>query len=80
MELSSDFKELVRSRTEIVGLIQDYLTLIPVRGGREFKGLCPFHDDKNPSLIVYPERQSYKCWSCQAGGDVFTFVQEIDGL
>jgi len=80
VELSSDFKELVRSRTEIVGLIQDYLTLIPVRGGREFKGLCPFHDDKNPSLIVYPERQSYKCWSCQAGGDVFTFVQEIDGL
>ncbi len=77
---SSDFKELVRSQTDIVGLIGETIALQPARGGREHKGLCPFHDDHDPSMIVSTERQSYKCWACGEGGDCFSFIMKIDGL
>ena len=80
MELSSDFKELVRSRTEIVSLIGESTTLIPERGGAEYKCLCPFHDDSNPSMRVYPDRQSFRCWVCDEGGDVFTWVMKREAL
>jgi DNA primase len=75
---SDDFKELVRSRTDIVHLIGETVALHP--NGRVFKGLCPFHDDHNPSFTVNPERQTYKCWSCQEGGDCFSFVMKHDSL
>jgi DNA primase len=74
------FKEEVRTRTDIVGLISESVTLQPQRGGREFKGLCPFHDDHNPSMIVYVDRQSFKCWSCQTGGDCFAFVMKRENI
>ena len=80
MDLSSDFKELVRSRTEIVSLIGESTTLIPERGGAEYKCLCPFHDDSNPSMRVYPDRQSFRCWVCDTGGDVFTWVMKREAL
>ena len=57
-----EFKELVRSRTDIVQLIGETIALQPQQGGRVFKGLCPFHEDHNPSFTVNPERQTYKCW------------------
>lgn len=76
----SDFKELVRSRTDLVELIGESVALEPERGGRGFKGLCPFHDDHNPSLTVSPERQSYKCWSCGEGGDCYSFVMKTQAL
>jgi DNA primase len=56
----------------IVDLVGEHVSL--TRRGRTFKGLCPFHDDHNPSLNVDPERQFYKCFSCGAGGDIFDFV------
>ncbi|MBS0264654.1 MAG: DNA primase, partial [Planctomycetes bacterium] len=74
------FKEEVRSRTDIVGLIAESVTLQPQRGGREFKGLCPFHDDHNPSMVVYVERQSFKCWSCNEGGDCYAFVMKRENI
>ncbi len=80
MDLSSDFKELVRSRTEIVSLIGESTTLIPERGGAEYKCLCPFHEDTNPSMRVYPDRQSFRCWVCDEGGDVFTWVMKREAL
>ena len=73
---ADEFKELVRSRTDIVNLIAESVTLQSQRGGREFVGLCPFHDDHNPSMRVYPDRQSYRCWSCNEGGDCFSFVMK----
>ena len=73
---SDDFKELVRSRTDLVGLIGESVALSS--RGREFVGLCPFHDDHKPSLRVNPERQSFKCWACQEGGDCFSFVMKRD--
>jgi DNA primase len=75
-EFTNEFRDTVRERTDIVQLIGESVPLISQRGGREYKALCPFHDDHNPSMTVNPERQSYRCWSCNAGGDVFTFVME----
>lgn len=80
VELPSDFKELVRSRTEIVSLIGESLTLQPIAGGREYQALCPFHPDHNPSMRVYPERQTFRCWVCNEGGDVFTWVMKHENL
>jgi DNA primase len=66
----------IKQAVDLVALVGEYL---PVhRSGSKFKGLCPFHDDHNPSLELNPERQSFKCWSCGAGGDVFDFVQRYE--
>lgn len=78
--LAHEFKEQVRSRTDLVALIGESVRLEPRRGGREHVGLCPFHDDHNPSMTVSPERQSYKCWACGEGGDCFSWVMKHDGL
>jgi DNA primase len=71
-----EFRDTVRNQTDIVGLIGESLSLQPRNGGKLFVGLCPFHDDRNPSLNVYPDRQTFRCWSCNTGGDCFTFVME----
>lgn len=73
-----DVKELVRSKTDIVALIGESLSLQPRHGGRLYVGLCPFHEDHNPSFNVNPERQTYRCWVCQKGGDCFSYVMEYD--
>ena len=75
----TDFKEMVRSRTDLVALVGATVSLAPQRGGSDYVGLCPFHDDHNPSFHVYPERQSYRCWVCDEGGDCFSFVMKTDG-
>jgi DNA primase len=67
----------IKNAVDIVSLVADY-GLPSHRTGAKLKTLCPFHDDHNPSLELNPERQSYKCWSCGAGGDIFTFVKEIE--
>ena len=66
----------IKNALDIVAFIGQYLPLH--RAGSKFKALCPFHDDRNPSLEINPERQSYRCWSCGAGGDIFDFVQNIE--
>jgi DNA primase len=60
---------------EVVG---EYVTL--KRAGANYKGLCPFHDDKSPSMSVSPSKGIFKCFSCQQGGNVFQFVMEHEGL
>ena len=74
------FKEQVRLRSDIAAVIGESISLKALRGGAELAGLCPFHDDRNPSLKVYPDRQTFRCWSCDTGGDVFSFVMKYDGL
>ncbi|MCI0674597.1 MAG: CHC2 zinc finger domain-containing protein, partial [Phycisphaerales bacterium] len=66
--------EVVRDATDLVRLIGEHVALRPK--GREHVGLCPFHDDKNPSLAVVTHKGNafYKCHSCGAGGDAFDFV------
>ena len=78
--IPDDFKELVRDRTNLVDLVSERVALQALRNGADYVGLCPFHEDKNPSLHVYPERGSYRCWSCQEGGDCFSWVQELERL
>ena len=63
----------IKQAADIVAIVGEYLPL--KRAGRSFKALCPFHDDKNPSLNVNPERQIFKCFACGEGGDVIRFVQ-----
>ncbi|MCW2831641.1 MAG: primase, partial [Aeromicrobium sp.] len=67
----------IRERTGEV--IEQYVTLKNAGGGSR-KGLCPFHDEKSPSFNVRPSVGSYHCFGCGAGGDVFKFVMEIEGL
>ena len=78
--LPSDIKELVRSRTDLIALVGESVALHSQRGGRIFKALCPFHDDHNPSMEVNPERQTYRCWVCNKGGDCFSWVMEYEGV
>ncbi len=61
----------VRERTDIVELISSYVPL--TRAGRSYKGLCPFHQEKTPSFVVFPDSQNFHCFGCGKGGDVFTF-------
>jgi DNA primase len=63
----------IKNAVDIVALVGEYVPLRRV--GSKYKALCPFHDDHNPSLEVNPERQSFKCWSCGVGGDVFDFIK-----
>lgn len=70
-----DFKELVRANTNLVDLVSETVALTP-RGGNDYVGLCPFHDDKNPSFHVYADRQSYRCWVCDEGGDCFGWTMK----
>ena len=63
----------IKQAVDIVALVGESLTVH--RSGSKFKALCPFHDDHHPSMELNPDRQSYKCWSCGAGGDIFDFVK-----
>jgi DNA primase len=75
--LADDSVKQVKEANDIVAVIEGYLELRPA-GGAKFKGLCPFHDDRNPSLIVDQQWQNYKCWACNKYGDVFQFVQDYE--
>lgn len=78
MLLMDSHSEQVKNRLSIVDVVGSYITLIP--SGRYFKARCPFHHEKTPSFIVTPDRGTFHCFGCQKGGDVFTFVQEIEGV
>jgi DNA primase len=68
----------IKSKIDIVSLVSSYIKL--EKAGANFKGRCPFHNEKTPSFFVSPDRGSYYCFGCQAKGDIFTFVQEFEGL
>lgn len=75
---SQDLVEEIRSRSDIVDVISGYIRL--QRKGSNYVGICPFHNDRNPSMSVNQSRQIYHCFSCGAGGDVFKFVMEYENL
>ncbi len=74
-------KEQIRDiadRINIRDVVADYVTLR--KAGVSYKGLCPFHQEKTPSFTVHPGRQTFHCFGCGEGGDVFSFLQKINGL
>jgi len=71
-------KDQVLAATDIVQLVGEHVALRPA--GREFKGLCPFHEDRNPSMYVVPAKQIFHCFVCGAGGDAFNFAMRYHKL
>lgn len=76
VQYSNELKEEIRSANDIVEVISQYVVL--KRSGRNYFGLCPFHNEKSPSFSVSPDRQYFHCFGCHKGGDVFTFISEIE--
>ncbi|MBS1717905.1 MAG: DNA primase [Armatimonadetes bacterium] len=70
----SDDLQAIRDRVDIASLVEEQVSL--KRAGRSLKGLCPFHDDRNPSFHVSTETGRYRCWSCGESGDIFTWVMK----
>lgn len=78
MAFSDDFLLELRQRCDIESIVSSYVSL--KRKGKLLGGLCPFHNEKTPSFYVYPETQSYYCFGCGNGGDVVTFIKNIENL
>lgn len=67
----------VKARIDLVDIVSERVTL--QKAGRSLKGLCPFHNEKTPSFVVFPETQTWRCFGCGQGGDVFNFVMQAEG-
>ena len=74
MRISENIIEKIKNQTDIVDIISESVTL--KRAGRNYMGLCPFHNDKSPSFSVSQDKQIYKCFSCGEAGNVITFVMK----
>ena len=78
MRYSDEIIEEVRSRSDIVDVIGQYVHL--QKKGANYFGLCPFHNEKSGSFSVSPHKQMYYCFGCGAGGNVITFLMKYDNL
>ena len=77
-QINEDLIREIRSSVDIVDVISSYVDLTPK--GRNFFGVCPFHDDTNPSMSVSKEKQIYTCFSCHATGNVFKFLMDFENI
>ncbi len=77
-KISQNIIDDVKHATDVVELISQYVGL--KQRGRNFLGLCPFHNEKTPSFTVSPDKQIFYCFGCQAGGDVFSFVRQYEKI
>ncbi len=78
MRIPDEIFDEILHANDIVDVISSYVTV--KRRGKSFLALCPFHPDKNPSMHISQDRQVYHCFSCKAGGNVITFVQEYEKI
>ena len=70
--------DLIKDKVDVGDLVGEYVQLKPA--WVNLKGLCPFHGEKTPSFMVNRERQNWHCFGCNKGGDIFSFIQEIEGM
>lgn len=75
---SDEIIENIRQSSDIVNIISQYVAL--KRKGRNYFGICPFHNEKSPSFAVSPDRQIFHCFGCNAGGNVYSFLMKIEGI
>jgi len=75
---SSGIAAEIKSKLSVLDVVGETVQL--KRAGSAYKGLCPFHSEKTPSFIVSPDRETWKCFGCGEGGDIFTFLMRRDGL
>ena len=75
---SDELLDEIKSRNDIVDVVSQYVVL--KRKGRNYFGLCPFHNEKSPSFSVSPDKQIFKCFGCNVGGDVFRFIMKIENV
>src|SRR5215207_10559679 len=73
MHMAGNSVELIKDRLDIVDVIGEKVQL--KKTGRSFKGLCPFHQEKTPSFVVFPDSQHFHCFGCGKSGDLFTFYE-----
>lgn len=73
-----DQVEEIKKKIDVVSLISSYLTV--KKAGKNYKACCPFHNEKTASFMVSPEKQIWYCFGCNQGGDIFTFIERIEGL
>ena len=76
--ISEQSIEHVRQAADIIEVVSNYVEL--EQRGRNFFGLCPFHNEKTPSFSVNPEKQIYKCFGCGSGGGSINFIMDIENL
>ena len=76
--MNNDLANTIRSKVDIVDVIGERIPL--VARGKNFFGVCPFHDDSNPSMCVSREKQIYTCFSCHATGNVYTFLMNYEHI
>ncbi len=78
MVFDHDLLQEIKSRADIVDVISSYINVI--KKGRRYAAVCPFHDDHNPSMDINKEKQTYHCYVCHHGGDVFSFVADYEKI
>ncbi|MFC7393318.1 DNA primase [Scopulibacillus cellulosilyticus] len=78
MRIQEETIEKIRKSLDIVDIIGEYVQL--KKQGKSYSALCPFHNERTPSFSVSPDKQIFHCFGCHMGGNIFTFIMEIEGL
>lgn len=76
--IPQNIKDSIRDASNIVITIAEYLKLS--KAGANYKGVCPFHDDTDASLVVSPAKKIWRCFGCNQGGDVFSFIEKHENM